>query len=286
MKYYAVRAGHLPGIYTYQDEVREQIAGYWPRGEWKGFDKEEDAKEYLRKPIYSYDSDSEEEDDYVDQHAIECGCKGGMFYLHHNLIFDDKRSWQKYTGAGCEGFTCLKEAKMSSRYDNPHLPVVERFREDLKSVGQDGEEVYDVYTDGSLLGGTAGIGVYFGENNPDNVAEQFGDVGETSQRAELAAIKAALTVIAERNSGDKYAIHTDSEYSLNCLAEWYKAWELNGWKTANGEVVANQDLIKAILKLMGSSPCAGKVKMCKVQAHGSSYGNNMADKYARERRFF
>lgn len=151
----------------------------------------EDAKEYLRKPIYSYDSDSGEEDDFVDQHAIECGCKGGMLYLHHNLIFDDKRSWQKYKGAGCEGFTCMKEAKMSSRYDNPHFPVIGLFREDPRSEGQDGDEVYDVY--GSLLGGTAGIGVYLGESNPDNVAEQFREPGETSQGAELAAIKAALT---------------------------------------------------------------------------------------------
>lgn len=94
-------------------------------------------------------------------------------------------------------------------------------------------------------------------------------------------------MIVERNSGDKYAIHTDSEYRLNCLTEWFKAWELNGWKTANGEEVANQDLIKGIVKLMASPPpCAGKVKMCKVQAHGSSYGNNMVDKYSQERKFF
>ncbi|KAG5358596.1 Ribonuclease H [Yarrowia sp. B02] len=202
----------------------------------------------MRQPAYSFDDESDE-DDYVDQHDIECGCKRIMLYVYKNQIFDDKRAWQKYTGAGCEGFTCLKEAKMISRMDNPQWPVVERFREDLKRV-EDGEEVYQDYTDGSLLGGIAGIGVYFGENNPDNVAEQFGGDGETSQRAELVAIKAALSVIIERNSGHKYDINTDSECSINCLTVWNQGWEENGWKTAGGEDVANQDLIKAILELL------------------------------------
>lgn len=239
----------------------------------------------MRQAIFSGDSD-EDDSRYEDEHAIECGCKGGTFYVSQNRIFDDKRAWQKYTGMGCEGFSCLKDAKMISRMDNPQWPVVERFREDLNSVGADGKPVYEVYTDGSLLGGTAGIGVYFGENNPDNVAEQFGQEGETSQRAELAAIKAAYSVIIERNNGHKYVIYSDSEYSINCLTDWYKSWEKNGWKTATGETVANQDLIKKILQLQKEPACDGKVDIKKVQAHGTSHGNNMADKYAKERKFF
>lgn len=45
-KYYAVRKGHIPGIYNTWDECNEQVKGF-PNASYKKFDTPEEAKNYL-----------------------------------------------------------------------------------------------------------------------------------------------------------------------------------------------------------------------------------------------
>lgn len=46
MKYYAVRQGYKPGIYTTWEDCQNQIKGF-PKAEFKKFDNEEDAKNFI-----------------------------------------------------------------------------------------------------------------------------------------------------------------------------------------------------------------------------------------------
>ena len=109
-----------------------------------------------------------------------------------------------------------------------------------------------VYTDGSCSRGTGGhgiggygivvlskgveIGNYYGRVQvyPSSSstyplssapASQLTPVeGCTNNIAELYAILAALKI----TSGD-IDIYSDSEYSINCLTNWYQTWQNNGW---------------------------------------------------------
>ena len=45
-------------------------------------------------------------------------------------------------------------------------------------------------------------------------------------------------------------IHTDSQYSIDCVTDWCHNWIKNGWKTSKGKDVLNKELIVDILNLM------------------------------------
>ena len=98
----------------------------------------------------------------------------------------------------------------------------------------------------------------------------------TSQRAELNALVLALEAAVERKSKFKYNpyfrafIKTDSEYATKCMTEWRTLWEVNGWKNANGEGVANMDLILQAIQLESE-----------VQRYGRVYYNWVERKFNR-----
>ena len=46
MKYYAVKQGRIPGVYTTWAECEEQVKGY-PGADYKKFNNEEDAKVFV-----------------------------------------------------------------------------------------------------------------------------------------------------------------------------------------------------------------------------------------------
>lgn len=163
------------------------------------------------------------------------------------------------------------------------------------------ENRYVVYTDGACssngkLNSTAGIGIYF-ENSKKEISQNletvFNDLFPdlkvhkfTNQQAELLAILKAI--LATKN---KYYIHikTDSMYSINCINKWYMNWEKNGWKTANGKLVMNQEIIKEILKYSKNND---KIKISYTPAHKPEptdktkykdwFGNKEADRLACE----
>ena len=39
-------------------------------------------------------------------------------------------------------------------------------------------------------------------------------------------------------------IHSDSKYAVSCMNVWIDKWTQNGWTNAQGEPVANRDLIE------------------------------------------
>jgi ribonuclease HI len=76
-------------------------------------------------------------------------------------------------------------------------------------------------------------------------------------------------------------IFTDSQYSIRCVTEWYRGWMKNGWKTSQGEPVTNQDLVKAVRKVMDARDKAGTRTVIRwIKGHASDQGNVAADKLA------
>ena len=96
-------------------------------------------------------------------------------------------------------------------------------------------KIYVVFTDGACAnngkpGAKAGIGVYFGVEDPRNVSRKI-DGRQTNNRAELLAIMEVFKILNEEiNSGVTVTIYTDSKYSINVLTSWAENWEKNDWK--------------------------------------------------------
>lgn len=75
-------------------------------------------------------------------------------------------------------------------------------------------------------------------------------------------------------------IFTDSKYSMNCVTEWYRNWENNGWKTS-GKDVKNKDLIQAIRAKIEDRDASGTKTLFQwVKGHDAVPGNVEADKLA------
>jgi len=87
----------------------------------------------------------------------------------------------------------------------------------------------------------------------------------TSSRAELAAIILALKMAIQRQEHAihrrmKVVIYSDSRYAVDTMNEWKDKWVSNGWITANRTPVANQDLVKELIRLESELEEYAKVK--------------------------
>ncbi|GKT79118.1 RNase H domain protein, partial [Colletotrichum tofieldiae] len=137
-----------------------------------------------------------------------------------------------------------------------------------------------VYTDGSSLGNgnvgsTAGVGVYFGPNDPRNVSERLEGDPQTNQRAELTAILRAFQLSPLTQP---MQIMTDSQYSIKCVTEWYKNWEKNDWRTSTANEVKNKDLVQAVREEIAKREAAGtRTIFTWVKGHANNPGNVAAD---------
>ncbi len=152
-------------------------------------------------------------------------------------------------------------------------------------------KIIEIFTDGSFKKlknkqVLCGYGIYFPNGELDNVSRAFIHEPLTNQRAELYAIlKALRNLEKEKIKYDEVMIYTDSEYSIKSLTIWYKKWEKNKWKSAKGESVMNQDIIRPIIKILEKNE--NKIKFKHVRSHTGkqdfeSLSNEMADKLANE----
>ncbi|XP_047735673.1 ribonuclease H1 [Hyalella azteca] len=149
----------------------------------------------------------------------------------------------------------------------------------LFQLDEDGNVV--VYTDGCCEmngrhGARAGIGVYFGEENPMNVSEPVRGRA-TNNTAEIQAITYALELI-KRAGFDKAVINTDSQFVINCMTSWLSGWKKRGWKKSDGsEVINKEDLID-----LDRASDGLMVKYNHVKGHSGLHGNERADQLAKE----
>jgi len=150
----------------------------------------------------------------------------------------------------------------------------------------DFEPDYYVYTDGACSkNGTrvasAGIGIYFGENDLRNVSEKL--IGkQTNNLAELTAIVKTHAIIrSDLLSGKKVAIVTDSEYAIKCVSTYGEKCYKQNWNVD----IPNKELVKTAYEIYKDH--STNVRFIHIRAHTQktdihSIGNDQADKLARQ----
>lgn len=69
----------------------------------------------------------------------------------------------------------------------------------------------------------------------------------TNNEMELMGILEGIRALKTKT---KYPIiiYSDSQYSINCIVAWGKAWQRRNWITSQGAPVKNAEVIKAILE--------------------------------------
>lgn len=97
----------------------------------------------------------------------------------------------------------------------------------------------------------------------------------TNNVAELTALERLLAAV---DPDVPLEIRMDSQYAMKAVTTWLPGWKRNGWKTAAGKPVANQDLVVRIDELL-----AGRsVEFRYVPAHQADGDplNDFADRAA------
>jgi ribonuclease HI len=142
---------------------------------------------------------------------------------------------------------------------------------------------YYVYTDGACsnngyASSVAGIGIYFGENDPRNLSMQI-DGKQTNNTAELGAFLHLYKIIeSDLSVGKKIVIMSDSQYAIHCATIYGKNQELNQWKIN----IPNKELVKVVYELYKNK---SNVQFRYIKAHTDkkdihSIGNQAADTLA------
>lgn len=103
-----------------------------------------------------------------------------------------------------------------------------------------------VWTDGACRGnpgpgGWAAIVLLPGGAAPVELSGGHPDT--TNNRMEYTA---ALEGLRSLPAGSRVCIVTDSRLMLDSMTKWIGGWKRKGWKTAGGDPVKNQDLVRAL----------------------------------------
>src|SRR3954465_6047951 len=108
---------------------------------------------------------------------------------------------------------------------------------------RDGEVL--VWTDGACRGnpGPGGWAAIVVARGTAPVELSGHDPATPNTRMELMAALAGLRSLP---AGSRACIVTDSRLMLDSMTKWIAGWKRKGWKTAAGEPVKNQDLVRAL----------------------------------------
>ncbi|ANB12857.1 Rnh1p [Sugiyamaella lignohabitans] len=266
MKYYAVRNGRSTGVFNSWDETRRSTNGY-SGAVFKSFATREEANAFANgsssiSTVYSARPAS-------------------------NYVSNQSRA--ETTSRSSRGPTVSRSSHSGGGHAGSHSGSS---HSGSRSANRSSTRSEVVYTDGSSRGNgqpgaAAGYGVFYGDNDSRNVSAKLSGGQQTNQRAELAAIGHALkNAVKEVDTGKPLSslkIVSDSEYSKNCLSVYANKWERNNYKTASGNPVRNDDLIRegrrhlAHLREKGVS-----VQIEHVKGHSGHYGNEQADRLANQ----
>src|SRR5689334_16893599 len=117
-------------------------------------------------------------------------------------------------------------------------------RKDTPVEARAGEAL--VWTDGACSGnpGPGGWGaIVVPPDGGEPVELSGGDPATTNNRMEYTA---ALEALRSLPAGSRVCVVTDSQLMLNSMTTWIAGWKRKGWKTAGGQPVKNQDLVRAL----------------------------------------
>lgn len=206
----------------------------------------------------------------INYYAVACGLNPGIY----NNWNECKIQVKGYKGAKYKKFTIYEEAAQYIQENGINPP-------------EENKEVYIpdyyVYTDGSCSSNgyknaSAGIGIYFGENDIRNVSRKI-DGKQTNNVAELTAIYEVYDIIKEDiKKGKKIVIVSDSEYSIRCLTSYGDKCHKDGWN----KEIPNKELVMKTYKLYKDIENIS-FQYCKAHTNKKdihSIGNYNADKLA------
>jgi ribonuclease HI len=102
-----------------------------------------------------------------------------------------------------------------------------------------------VWTDGACCGnpGPGGWAAILVAPDGATVELSGGERHTTNNRMEYTA---ALEGLRSLPAGSRACIVTDSRLMLDSMTRWIAGWKRKGWKTAGGEPVKNQELVRAL----------------------------------------
>lgn len=222
-------------------------------------------------------------------YAVKVGRKTGLFATWAECEAQVKG----YMGAKFKGFGSREEAEAWLRGETASaspravggrpLGELNLFGESAmkqeRSAAFTGEADYVIYTDGSCLrnpDGPGGWAAVVTENATGQVREiSGGDPSTTNNRMELMAAIKALSAVPE---GAKVMLYTDSQYMKNGFTRhWLAGWKRNGWKTAKGTPVLNQELWRAL----DAAFSARQVEFQWVKGHVGVAANERCDELAK-----
>lgn len=186
-------------------------------------------------------------------------------------------SIDKFSGAVYKKFTTRDAAQV---FLNTHTAAVAP----ATSSSAAAPPAYYVYTDGACAhngrsNAIAGIGVYFGPDDPRNVSQRV--VGKQSNNtAELTALlTACMLIVPDVRTGMRVGILSDSVYAIRCATSYGQAQAATGWT----KDIPNKDLVRQVYDVYQS--IASNVTLTHVMAHtgksdAHSVGNDGADRLA------
>jgi ribonuclease HI len=103
-----------------------------------------------------------------------------------------------------------------------------------------------VWTDGACRGNPGPGGwaaILVTQDGAEPVELCGGEVRTTNNRMELTA---ALEGLRALPGGGRACIVTDSRLMIDSMTRWLDGWKRKGWRTAGGDPVKNQDLVRAL----------------------------------------
>lgn len=219
-KYYAVRVGREPGIYSSWDECQEQTKGF-PKAKFAGFDFLSEAKQYLA--------------------GIEIKADKGQVAAEPDDPFANKT------------IPPIEIENLTSEKTQPFkLPEEVTIWTDGAKFASD--TIENSSNDGPDRGPGGYAAVFVDKEEHELLRLQGGSQLTTNNKMRLTAIKDALLQL-EDGTKHKVQIKSDSKYAVSSFEKnWVRGWKARAtkigdeviWHKSDGPVVANQDILKEI----------------------------------------
>lgn len=315
-KWYGVRSGRAPGVYTSWAQVLDQITG-WKAPKHKAFKTRIEAELYVKEGQQNHNGADEGMMDGMEEGYGATPASKKAKTVKEEPGFSATETGEYEPGEaplppdaedGFDPTITIDPTTNALRYKTG----AERTQHKPHPARPAPEAPIRIYTDGSsLANGRAeaigGVGVYFGPADPRNISEPLTGTRQTNQRAELTAIARALEVAPKDR---KVIIFSDSNYAINCTNLWFQNWRKNGWVSSTRKPVENRDLIQKIIDTLEARYSVNKyrqsanevedervdsddsakpgpwergpagVKFVWVKGHAKDEGNNAADSLA------
>jgi len=134
----------------------------------------------------------------------------------------------------------------------------------------------ELYTDGACSGNPGPGGWAYVLKHPASGTERERSGAERDTTNNRMELMAAIEGLAAVKRPSRVELFSDSQYVLNGLKEWMRAWKLRGWKTADKKPVKNQDLWMRLDELAA----AHDVRFHWIRGHNEHPENERCDRLA------